>query len=110
MADNELDVRPAGEQPVLDEVRINDGWQLRRCRVRRASKPRSRASMRSATRHYARVDVPGIIDGAGCDGFHGVDEYVDLDSLAAVTTTLAATVDRVVRRALKRATKNCAFA
>ena len=80
IADNDRDVRPVGEQAVLDEVRINDGGQLRRCRVRAASKPRSRASMRSATRHYARADVPGIIYGAGCDGFPGVDEYVDLDS------------------------------
>jgi hypothetical protein len=59
---------------------------------------------------HARVDVPGIIYDAGCDGFQGVDESVDLDSLAAVTPTLAATVDCVVRRALKRAKKNCAFA
>ena len=28
MVDSDLDVRPAGEQAVLDEVRIDDGWQL----------------------------------------------------------------------------------
>ena len=40
--------------------------------------------------HYAGVGIPGVIYGAGGDGFHGTDEYVDLDSLAIVTRTLAA--------------------
>lgn len=39
--------------------------------------------------HYAGVGIPGVIYGAGGDGFHGKDEYVDLDSLAAVVRTLA---------------------
>ena len=40
--------------------------------------------------HYAGVGIPGVIHGPGGDGFHGPDEYVDLDSLKAVTQTLAA--------------------
>jgi acetylornithine deacetylase/succinyl-diaminopimelate desuccinylase family protein len=39
--------------------------------------------------HYAGVGIPGVIYGAGGDGFHGKDEYVDLDSLVAVARTLA---------------------
>jgi acetylornithine deacetylase/succinyl-diaminopimelate desuccinylase-like protein len=39
--------------------------------------------------HYAGVGIPGVIYGASGDGFHGKDEYVDLDSLAAVARTLA---------------------
>lgn len=39
---------------------------------------------------YAGVGIPGVIYGAGGDGFHGPNEYVDLDSLVAVTQTLAA--------------------
>ncbi len=42
--------------------------------------------------HYAGAGMPGVIYGAGGDGFHGADEYVDLDSLVAVTRTLAAAV------------------
>ncbi len=40
--------------------------------------------------HYAGAGIPGVIYGPGGDGFHGTDEYVDLDSLAAVAQTLAA--------------------
>jgi len=40
--------------------------------------------------HYAGVGIPGVIYGPGGDGFHGPDEYVDLDSLRDVTQTLAA--------------------
>ncbi len=42
--------------------------------------------------HYAGAGIPGIIHGAGGDGFHGADEYVDLDSLQSLAETLAATV------------------
>jgi acetylornithine deacetylase/succinyl-diaminopimelate desuccinylase family protein len=42
--------------------------------------------------HYAGAGIPGVIYGAGGEGFHGKDEYVDLDSLAVVTRTLAAAV------------------
>jgi acetylornithine deacetylase len=44
--------------------------------------------------HYAGVGIPGVIYGPGGDGFHGPDEYVDLDSLRAVTHTLAAATVR----------------
>ena len=40
--------------------------------------------------HYAGAGMPGVIYGPGGDGFHSSDEYVDLDSLVAVTRTLAA--------------------
>ena len=40
--------------------------------------------------HYAGAGIPGVIYGPGGDGFHGTDEYVDLDSLTAVAQTLAA--------------------
>jgi acetylornithine deacetylase len=40
--------------------------------------------------HYAGAGVPGVIYGANGAGAHGVDEYVDLDSLAVVARTLAA--------------------
>ena len=43
---------------------------------------------------YAGAGIPGIIHGPGGDGFHGSDEYVDLDSLQTVAETLAATVIR----------------
>ena len=39
--------------------------------------------------HYAAAGIPGVIFGPGGDGFHGPNEYVDLDSLKAVTRTLA---------------------
>jgi acetylornithine deacetylase len=44
--------------------------------------------------HYAGVGIPGVIFGPGGDGLHGPDEYVDLDSLAAVAKTLAAAAVR----------------
>jgi acetylornithine deacetylase len=40
--------------------------------------------------HYAGVGIPAVIYGPGGAGFHGADEYVDLDSLVAVARTLAA--------------------
>jgi acetylornithine deacetylase/succinyl-diaminopimelate desuccinylase family protein len=45
--------------------------------------------------HYARAGIPGVIYGPGGDGFHGPDEYVDLESLKVVTQTLAAAVLRL---------------
>ena len=44
--------------------------------------------------HYAGAGIPGVIHGPGGDGFHGADEYVDLDSLHALAETLAAAVIR----------------
>jgi acetylornithine deacetylase/succinyl-diaminopimelate desuccinylase family protein len=44
--------------------------------------------------HYAGAGIPGVIYGAGGDGFHGPDEYVDLASLRTVTQTLAGAVLR----------------
>lgn len=40
---------------------------------------------------YAGVGIPSVIYGPGGDGFHGPDEYVDLDSLVTVAQTLAMT-------------------
>jgi acetylornithine deacetylase len=44
--------------------------------------------------HYAGAGIPGVIHGPGGSGLHGPDEHVDLDSLATVARTLAATVVR----------------
>jgi acetylornithine deacetylase len=40
--------------------------------------------------HYAGYGMPCVIYGASGDGFHGVDEYVDLDSLTETTKLIAA--------------------
>lgn len=42
--------------------------------------------------HYAGAGVPCVMFGPTGDGFHGADEYVELDSLRRVTRTLAATI------------------
>lgn len=42
--------------------------------------------------HYAGAGVDAVICGASGDGFHGVDEYVDLASLEETTKTLAAAI------------------
>ncbi|WP_051329100.1 M20 family metallopeptidase [Geminicoccus roseus] len=42
--------------------------------------------------HYAGAGVDGVIFGPSGDGFHGVDEYVDIDSLVRSTKVIAASV------------------
>lgn len=42
--------------------------------------------------HYAGEGVPCVLFGPSGDGFHGYDEYVEIDSLTRVTRTLAATI------------------
>ncbi|XIA67791.1 M20 family metallopeptidase [Bradyrhizobium sp. TZ2] len=42
--------------------------------------------------HYAGAGVDAVICGASGDGFHGVDEYVDIASLEETTKTLAASI------------------
>ncbi|WP_292334529.1 ArgE/DapE family deacylase [Mesorhizobium sp.] len=42
--------------------------------------------------HYAGAGVDAVICGATGDGFHGVDEYVDIASLEETTKTLAASI------------------
>ncbi len=48
----------------------------------------------SSAAHYAGVGIPIITYGPGGGEVHGPDEYVDLDSLKAVTRTLASAVLR----------------
>jgi acetylornithine deacetylase len=42
--------------------------------------------------HYAGAGVDGVIYGPSGDGFHGVDEFVDIDSLVESTKVIAAAV------------------
>jgi acetylornithine deacetylase/succinyl-diaminopimelate desuccinylase family protein len=42
--------------------------------------------------HYAGAGVDGVIFGPSGDGFHGVDEYVDIESLVEATKVIAASV------------------
>jgi len=42
--------------------------------------------------HYAGAGVDGVIFGPSGDGFHGDDEYVDIDSLVETTKVIAASV------------------
>ena len=42
--------------------------------------------------HYAGAGVPSVIYGASGDGFHGIDEYVTVESLIETTKVIAATV------------------
>jgi acetylornithine deacetylase len=42
--------------------------------------------------HYAGAGVDGVIFGPSGDGFHGVDEYVDIESLVETTKVIAASV------------------
>jgi acetylornithine deacetylase len=42
--------------------------------------------------HYAGVGVPCVIYGASGDGFHGVDEYVELESLVETTKLIAGAI------------------
>lgn len=42
--------------------------------------------------HYAGAGADGVIFGASGDGFHGVDEYVDVESLVETTKVIAATI------------------
>jgi acetylornithine deacetylase len=42
--------------------------------------------------HYAGAGVDGVIFGPSGDGFHGVDEYVDIESLVESTKVIAASV------------------
>lgn len=42
--------------------------------------------------HYACAGVDAVICGASGDGFHGIDEYVDIASLEETTKTLAAAI------------------
>ncbi|PDT64357.1 acetylornithine deacetylase [Bradyrhizobium ottawaense] len=42
--------------------------------------------------HYVGAGVDAVICGAAGDGFHGIDEYVDIVSLEETTKTLAATI------------------
>ncbi|RWG00849.1 ArgE/DapE family deacylase [Mesorhizobium sp.] len=42
--------------------------------------------------HYAGAGVDAVICGASGDGFHGLDEYVDIASLEETTKTLAASI------------------
>jgi hypothetical protein len=56
MADSDLDVRPASEQAILDEVRIDDGWQ----RLDRLDQTSTRAPLRDAAAELERfqADAP----------------------------------------------------
>jgi hypothetical protein len=51
MADSDLDVRPASEQAILDEVRIDDGWQRLNGLVDQTS---TRAPLRDAAAELER--------------------------------------------------------
>jgi len=42
--------------------------------------------------HYAGAGVDGVIFGPSGDGFHGKDEYVDVESLVETTKVIAATI------------------
>jgi acetylornithine deacetylase/succinyl-diaminopimelate desuccinylase family protein len=42
--------------------------------------------------HYAGAGVPGVIYGASGDGFHGTDEYVDVESMIETTKVIAASI------------------
>ncbi|BCH29028.1 acetylornithine deacetylase [Mesorhizobium sp. L-8-10] len=42
--------------------------------------------------HYAGAGVDGVIYGPSGDGFHGVDEFIDIGSLVETTKVIAATV------------------
>jgi acetylornithine deacetylase/succinyl-diaminopimelate desuccinylase family protein len=42
--------------------------------------------------HYAGTGVPCVIYGASGDGFHGIDEHVEIDSLVETTKLIAAAV------------------
>ncbi len=42
--------------------------------------------------HYAGAGVDGVIFGPGGDGFHGVNEYVDVESLVSSAKVIAAAV------------------
>ncbi|HEX2526101.1 MAG TPA: ArgE/DapE family deacylase [Geminicoccus sp.] len=42
--------------------------------------------------HYAGAGVDGVIFGPSGDGFHGVDEYVDIESLVETTKVIAASI------------------
>ncbi|UCI31862.1 M20 family metallopeptidase [Mesorhizobium sp. B4-1-4] len=42
--------------------------------------------------HYAGAGVDAVVCGASGDGFHGLDEYVDVASLEETTKTLAASI------------------
>jgi len=54
MADSDLDVRPASEQAILDEVRIDDGWQ----RLDRLDQTSTRAPLRDAAAELERFHAP----------------------------------------------------
>jgi acetylornithine deacetylase len=41
---------------------------------------------------YSGAGVPGVIHGAAGDGFHGTDEYVDIDAAVEAAKVIAATV------------------
>jgi acetylornithine deacetylase/succinyl-diaminopimelate desuccinylase-like protein len=40
--------------------------------------------------HYAGTGVPCVIYGASGDGFHGIDEHVEIESLVETTKLIAA--------------------
>jgi acetylornithine deacetylase len=42
--------------------------------------------------HYAGVGIPCVIYGCSGDGFHGKDEYVEIDSLAETTKLIAGAI------------------
>lgn len=42
--------------------------------------------------HYAGAGADGVIFGASGDGFHGIDEYVDVESLVETTKVIAASI------------------
>ena len=42
--------------------------------------------------HYAGVGVPCVIYGCSGDGFHGVDEYVEIESLVETAKLIAGAI------------------
>ena len=60
MTDSDLGVRPASEQAVLDEVRIDDGWQLLQEFSRLVRDSGSEDEARSVARITSRLDAWGI--------------------------------------------------
>lgn len=42
--------------------------------------------------HYSGAGIPCVIYGCAGDGLHGIDEYVEIDSLVETTKVLAATI------------------
>ena len=60
MADSDLDVRPASEQAILDEVRIDDGWQRLQEFSHLVRDLGSEDEARSVERITSRLDAWGI--------------------------------------------------